>query len=146
MIKTGRNCRILAFTLLLTVTASVEAQQVPITGQMLAPTSPAPVAPVGNTTGTVAGSVAVDSVPAAVATQPTPSGAIPTTEVGDVTHQLLSLQVAGTQAGRLLPIPGQEASASYNRYLKSFEHPIPEFYETTVSKGQNSGSSGAGTQ
>ena len=56
------------------------------------------------------------------------------TQVGDVTRQLLTMQSQGTHAGKHLPIPGQEASASYQRYLKSFEHPIPEFYDAAVSK------------
>jgi hypothetical protein len=52
------------------------------------------------------------------------------------------MQAQGTHAGKALPIPGPQASASYQRYLKSFAHPIPEFYEAAVSKN-GSGASNA---
>nr|WP_199041946.1 DUF3613 domain-containing protein [Dyella sp. ASV24] len=114
----------------------VNAQQTPITGQMGAPTS-APSA-----------TQAPADAPTSAA-QPMPSAdAHADSEVGDVTRQLVSMQRQGTHAGKALPIPGQEASASYLRYLKSFEHPIPEFYEGAVSKnvggsGNTSGTSGS---
>ncbi|MFC5743256.1 DUF3613 domain-containing protein [Dyella tabacisoli] len=60
-------------------------------------------------------------------------------QVGDTTRHLLQLQADGTQAGKHLPMLGDEASASYRRYLKSFEHPIPEYYQTTVGKNSNNG-------
>ncbi|PXV55341.1 Protein of unknown function [Dyella jiangningensis] len=110
------------------------AQQTPITGQMGAPASPpAATQPSAET-------------PAAAA-QPAPNAdAAPAdTEVGDVTRQLLVMQRQGTHAGKALPIPGQEASASYLRYLKSFEHPIPEFYEGAVSKNIGAGGNTSGT-
>lgn len=115
-------------------------QQTPITGQMLAPTasatrSDAPVAYVPVASTAPAPSTA-PSAPAASDSAPPAS-----TRVGDVTHQLLAMQAQGTNAGKHLSIPGQEASASYQRYLKSFEHPIPEFYETAVNNGKGSASS-----
>ena len=39
---------------------------------------------------------------------------------------------------------GVEASASYSRYLKSFNHDIPEFYKTTVGNSSNSGGNSSG--
>ena len=51
-------------------------------------------------------------------------------DVGDTTRYLLQLQADGSQAGKTLPMLGDEATASYRRYLKSFEHPIPDFYDT----------------
>lgn len=60
-------------------------------------------------------------------------------QVGDTTRHLLQMQVEGSQAGQPLPMLGAEASASYVRYMKSFEHPIPEFYETTVGKNTSGG-------
>lgn len=65
--------------------------------------------------------------------------------VGSTTRQLLQMQADGSHAGKHLPIPGQEASASYVRYLKSFEHAIPEFYENAVpdSKGTTGSQSGS---
>lgn len=103
------------------------AQQAPLTGQMLAPAVPAPAptpAPPANAADTDGGTAG---------------------QVGDVTRRLLALQVAGTQAGKALPIPGAEASASYARYLKSFEHPIPAFFESTVPNAAGSGMAGAGS-
>jgi hypothetical protein len=59
--------------------------------------------------------------------------------IGYTTRQLLQMQASGSQAGNRLPMLGDEASASYRRYIQSFNHPIPEFYETTVGKnGSNS--------
>ena len=106
------------------------AQQTPITGQMGAPAATQPSA----------------ETPATAA-QPVPNldAAPADTEVGDVTRQLLVMQRQGTHAGKALPIPGQEASASYQRYLKSFEHPIPEFYEGAVSKNIGAGGNTSGT-
>lgn len=123
--------------------ATVHAQQqTPITGQMLAPTAPAA------RNDATAASVSVPAPAPTTAPTTTPvaqvADARPTedsTQVGDVTHQLFAMQAQGTQAGRHLSIPGQEASASYQRYLKSFEHPIPEFYETAVNNGKGSASS-----
>jgi hypothetical protein len=106
------------------MSCSAYAQQLPITGQMGAPAA-APA---------IAG--ANDAAPLATPTQPSPAATSPNAnaDVGDVTRQLLGMQRQGTYAGKALPIPGPQASASYRRYLKSFEHPIPEFYETAVSK------------
>lgn len=61
------------------------------------------------------------------------------TQFGDTTRHVLQLQVDGSLAGKHLPMLGSEASASYQRYLKSFEHPIPEFMQTTVAQNSNSG-------
>lgn len=60
-------------------------------------------------------------------------------EPGDATRHLLQMQVSASQSGPHLPMLGDEATASYRRYLKSFEHPIPEFYKTTVGKNGDSG-------
>lgn len=116
-------------------------QQTPITGQMLGPTATAASAP-------------VQAAPPAAPTlaPPAPPSAAPAvrdsepsrTRIGDATRQWLALQAQGNNAGATLPIPGQEASASYQRYLKSFSHPIPEFYETAVSgNGNRAGASGS---
>jgi predicted component of type VI protein secretion system len=63
------------------------------------------------------------------------------TAIGDTTRSVLRMQAQGTHAGRALPMLGETASRSYQRYLESFSHPIPEFFETTVptSEGQSSG-------
>jgi hypothetical protein len=58
-------------------------------------------------------------------------------QIGDTTRYVLQLQANGTQAGKALPMLGDEATAAYQRYLKSFEHPIPDLYETTLSKNSD---------
>jgi hypothetical protein len=58
-------------------------------------------------------------------------------DIGDTTRYLLQLQASGAQAAKPLPMLGDEATTSYRRYLKSFEHPIPEFYTPTVGKTDN---------
>jgi hypothetical protein len=60
-------------------------------------------------------------------------------QIGDTTRSLLQWQADGRYAAKPLPILGNEASASYQRYLKSFEHPIPEFYDTNLEKGTENG-------
>ncbi|MDD3447450.1 MAG: DUF3613 domain-containing protein, partial [Gammaproteobacteria bacterium] len=40
----------------------------------------------------------------------------------------LDFQCSGQAAGAAHPQTGEAASRSYARYLKSFEHPIPDFY------------------
>lgn len=60
--------------------------------------------------------------------------------VGDATTGLLALQRSGRVATPVAqPISGEVASRSYQRYLKSFEHPIPEKLGVT---GGGSGSAG----
>jgi hypothetical protein len=60
-------------------------------------------------------------------------GSAPMLPVGDATRDLLALQRSGSMASATRrPIDGEVASRSYLRYLKSFEHPIPEKYGTAV--------------
>lgn len=124
-----RISRQVVIALALTCSAGIatHAQQAPITGQMLAPT--APPATVGS-----------PAPPSAAPAPTTADSANEETQVGNTTRQLLSMQAQGTHAGKHLAIPGQEASASYQRYLKSFEHPIPEFYDAAVSKSADASS------
>lgn len=117
--------------LLLCVGFAVQAQspRQPLTGNMLGQArAPAPVQP------TPAEAIPLDAAaPAAAATVPPTDTALPGDErIGSATRALLRLQASGQQAGRRLPVLGDQASASYARYLKSFEHPIPEFFENKV--------------
>ena len=50
-------------------------------------------------------------------------------EIGLSTHQLFALQ-RSAQGARPRHIDGEQASRSYQRYLKSFETAIPEQFET----------------
>ena len=61
----------------------------------------------------------------------------PRDEVGQATRAALALQVGGQSAGPVLPMQGEAASAAYKRYLDSFAHPIPEFFEKKVKSGQD---------
>ena len=49
--------------------------------------------------------------------------------IGRETDKLLAMQ-RGSTGSRPKPIEGDQAQRSYQRYLKSFEHPIPDAYET----------------
>ncbi|MCJ0763907.1 DUF3613 domain-containing protein [Variovorax terrae] len=76
------------------------------------------------------------NTPAAVAAGPGADGPARGLRVGDATRQLLELQRNSTSPAR--PIPGEQAGLSYQRYLNSFNHAIPEFMSSTVGK-TNSG-------
>jgi hypothetical protein len=63
-------------------------------------------------------------------------------EVGHSTTNWLDLQVSGREAGPPRPMLGAEASVSYGRYLDSFNHRIPEFFNSSL-KASTGASSGA---
>ncbi|WP_241201921.1 MULTISPECIES: DUF3613 domain-containing protein [unclassified Caballeronia] len=56
----------------------------------------------------------------------------PVMQIGDAAHCMLALQRSGQLAAPALPMLGAEASAAYARYLKSFDHPIPEHLDSSV--------------
>lgn len=75
--------------------------------------------------------------PAAVAPAAAPAARV---QVGDATHSLLEKQRAGTLASDTArPIAGEVAQRSYERYLRSFERPIPESFTTVASPGAKTG-------
>lgn len=129
------------------------AQQNPLTGQMMsgrdeapvaAPAPAAALAPVESSpasTTPLRETAAPSAAPDAVA-DTTFAPAFRAAQVGDTTRHLLQLQADDSRPGARLPMLGDEASASYDRYLKSFTHPIPEFYEPSV--GNNSGGANGG--
>jgi Tfp pilus assembly protein FimV len=51
---------------------------------------------------------------------------------GDVTRALLAAQADGRRAGGALPVLGPVSTAAWNRYLESFSHPIPEYFQKRV--------------
>lgn len=61
--------------------------------------------------------------------------------IGDSANQWLALQVSGTAAAPARPMPGAEAGAAYDRYMKSFEAKIPASFGSTLG---NAGSSSPG--
>lgn len=87
----------------------------------------------------------------AIQAQPQPGGPPETvtvsrhvTLIGDATLSLLALQRSGQMAAPAQPMLGAEASAAYARYLKSFNHPIPEHLDSSV--GTVGGGAGGGGQ
>lgn len=69
-------------------------------------------------------------------------------QVGDATLNLFAWQRSGEIASPTArPIAGGVASRSYERYLKSFEHPIPERLGSSVTNAKNGGgASNAGSR
>lgn len=59
-------------------------------------------------------------------------------ELGRGTRSLLALQVSGAVAGPALPMLGATVDVSYKRYLESFGHAIPEFFQEKVPTNQGS--------
>lgn len=120
-------------------------QQRPLTGSMLAPQAPSATAPAT----TAAPEVAQPYAHTGVTPETAPAATAPTAvdthhrgEIGDTTRQLLRMQAEGRHAGKALPILGDQGAASYQRYLKSFEHEIPEFFEANVRKEVSGDDSG----
>jgi len=61
--------------------------------------------------------------------------------MGAATANLLALQ--RESVGRARPVAGDQASLSYARYLKSFEFPIPEKYESNIKDVKQSSGGGS---
>jgi hypothetical protein len=90
-----------------------------------------------------AGSIDVPHAEAAdmTATAPAYAAVSPGTidhHIGDATRRLLRLQASGQAAAPPLPMLGEASSAAYQRYMKSFSHAVPEFFDTTVSSSGSS--------
>jgi len=138
---------LLACTVLMASAHAQTAQQ-PLTGQMLggmpaaqpaarpAASQSASLPTVDLTRATEAAAPA--ATPAEAAAEPVPFAHPARGEVGTTTRALFRLQASGQQAGPRLPILGDQASASYTRYMKSFQHEIPDFFETDVGKTNGS--------
>lgn len=125
---------------LLLATGLAQAQQAPVTGRMLGETAPATRQATTSTSAPQRHDLQQDETPRTASSPPRHAAPAPTPpllppvrpEPGDATRHLLRLQASGVQAGGDLPVLGDQAHASYIRYLKSFEHDIPEFFENTV--------------
>ncbi|KRG70281.1 hypothetical protein ABB27_04970 [Stenotrophomonas terrae] len=66
---------------------------------------------------------------------------LPRSQIGDTTRDLLRMQADGSRAGNALPMLGEAASRSYQRYLNSFDHPIPEYFEAALPNSKQGGGS-----
>ncbi|AWH17846.1 DUF3613 domain-containing protein [Stenotrophomonas sp. ZAC14D2_NAIMI4_7] len=119
--------------------ASAQSTQSPLTGQMLGERmTPAQAVQSAQPLATVDTTAAPPAPP-----PPTYVHASTTArpQHGDSVRNLLRLQASGQQAGAPLPILGDQATASYARYLKSFEHEIPDFFDPDVGRSSNRSSS-----
>lgn len=77
----------------------------------------------------------------AASARTTPAGPA---RVGDATAGLLALQRDGTAASPVArPIAGEVAGRSYQRYLRSFDYPIPDRFGSSTSGGGASSSGSA---
>jgi hypothetical protein len=144
-----RTAMLAALGLLLALPAM--AQQTPLTGRMMdgrdaAPAAtPALAAPPATTNLPAPPPQAPANAPVAapqstdLSPPPAPAAGDDDNAIGSTTRSLLRMQASGSQAGNRLPMLGDEASASYRRYIQSFGHPIPEFFETTVGKNGSNG-------
>lgn len=56
----------------------------------------------------------------------------PRTKVQNQTQQLLEMQASKDRPGRSIPMLGATAAKSWDRYLESFTHPIPERFDERV--------------
>ncbi len=123
--------------------ASAQSTQAPLTGQMLgdraAPAAAVQSAPPLVTVDVSAAQPAPPPPPPAY--PPAAAAAAARPQHGDSVRNLLRLQASGQQAGPRLPILGDQATASYARYLKSFEHDIPDFFDPDVGRSSNRSSS-----
>lgn len=82
--------------------------------------------------------VLMGAATAAYSDQPAPDAS----EIGHATNALLAFQRDGRAAGPALPVLGDTASMSYQRYLESFKHKIPESMGSPVSSSGNGSSGG----
>lgn len=151
MTATHTSRRLLPALACLLLATAAQAQQQPLTGQMLGgatPVAPAPTPLQAEALATVdlaaPAAPAPPAPPPAVVSAPMPaaSAAPVRNQIGDATRSLFRLQASGQQAGPRLPILGDQATLSYARYLKSFQHEIPDFFETDVGKSKGTSSSG----
>jgi len=144
-----------AITIVTMALLPLRAQQVPVTGQMMQNVGAVPAPSTAAVPATPAAEMhpryanaPVDAAPAErMPSQTTlPASRSRVVVVGDTTRSLLQMQADDSRPGTPLPMLGAEASASYARYLKSFNHDIPDFYETRIGKDNSGGGSSSGAQ
>ncbi|OZI30475.1 hypothetical protein CAL29_20840 [Bordetella genomosp. 10] len=148
-----------AAALLLVATAASAQGNAPLTGTMASPGAAVPGAATaaGGATLTERPVVRQVSTPMPVSgadTAPPPSGpayaaprpsaAAPApadegpTGAGGITRALLAAQADGRRAAPLQPMLGPVATASWERYLDSFNQPIPQWFRERVDSSRGS--------
>ncbi|RXN93525.1 DUF3613 domain-containing protein [Achromobacter aloeverae] len=96
----------------------------------------APTAGVGSASPSAAAATTTAAPrPAAAASAPDDEGPV---AAGGITRALLAAQADGRRAAPLQPMLGPVATASWQRYLNSFNQPIPQWFRERV---ENSGGS-----
>lgn len=132
--------------------ARLIVRQVPAATAPASPGTPTPVAqaiPVPAPGATPAGAAtrAAVSAPADTAAAGAPAGqntaassaapaALPRLAGGGTTRGLLALQTSGRAAGPARPVLGPTAAAAWDRYVESFTHPVPEWFDRGVEETQ----------
>ena len=107
------------------------------------PSATPPVTPSSTSTPTDTGAVAQAAIANAPSEDEVEVLGGPLLQVGDAATSLLEWQREGVIASPTTrPIAGDVAQRSYERYLKSFEFPIPERFNSTV-KATSSAASGS---
>ncbi|SEL69191.1 Protein of unknown function [Pseudoxanthomonas sp. GM95] len=134
-----------SLSLALLIAAPAFAQQQPLTGQRMGKDAsvPSPPPPPAEALGQLPAPMPMPEPVAAPMDEPASRAPLASSEIGTTTRALLRMQVEGTYAGRSQPMLGDEATAAYQRYLKSFEHPIPEFFEGNLPSGKRGASQGS---
>jgi len=85
----------------------------------------------------------VPSQPAAAPAAPAArAGADDLDRPGAVTRALMAAQADGRRAGPGLPLQGPVASAAWQRYIQSFEQPLPQWFGTRIENKSGSGGGG----
>ncbi|MGI4812251.1 MAG: DUF3613 domain-containing protein [Janthinobacterium lividum] len=141
---------VIAMTIALTASPALAQAQQPLTGQVMDGQSPSAArASAKMPTSSVAAALpSPPSAPIPVADRqsiaPQPS-ALNERQVGDVTTLLLTAQADGSVAAPRLPMLGATASAAYKRYLDSFSHPIPEYFQEKIHDQSSGSGSGSGS-
>lgn len=71
------------------------------------------------------------------AVTPATSTSEPSKLVGDTTNELLTMQMQGKHAGASLPTLGATAGPAWKRYVDSFSHPLPEWFQEKLEDDSN---------
>ncbi|GAA0237397.1 hypothetical protein GCM10009125_27890 [Castellaniella daejeonensis] len=115
------------------VSAQTQTPLVPVPAAGLTTVESHAVGPQGASSTAQSGAGLQTSAAASTQPEPLPAQSWPArTHIGAATQALMDAQVAGTQAGPVLPTLGAAAGRSWKRYLDSFDHPIPDRFEETV--------------
>lgn len=125
VVPTITRCRLWLGLCLASAAVGVHAQAVvPVTAPGAAPASlPSPAA--ASVSSPSVNPPTLDAVPAARGRSPF---------VGATARHLLESQASGRIAAPAQPMSGATASASWKRYVDTFSHPVPEFFESRVGK------------